>query len=296
MQMAKLSQQEMFQARWASPHITANETFPDVEKTIRFFGLQRSGNHGVISWILQNSPFDRTLFLNNCNANKCPYAYFSTLEVEGKRLSWIQAKDGEAPELIERAKQAQMQVVSYETGFTDLVKGKPTDLYDGTQLMDTHDIIVKRSFLNWLSSLWKMNAKKYPEVESRIENIEKNISAWVALNSPSADIPTHVTTIHFEKWNSAAEYRSELAKQLGLSNKNLDLPRIASYGGGSSFDGNSPKLDPNAMDLNARWKTLVDDHYFKGIIQTILDDDETLEVLNFTEMGVVEIMRREFGA
>lgn len=43
------------------------------ERTYIVIGLQRSGNHAVINWLLSNQQFEKLALLNNCTPHTNPY-------------------------------------------------------------------------------------------------------------------------------------------------------------------------------------------------------------------------------
>ena len=123
-------------------------------KKMRFFGMMKSGNHAVISWLHKNMNGGRYVFLNNCKAWEDPFASFCQVEIDGKEFRRSRLRGIELEGLLEQHPIARRDfTVSYEnkiprkqshlSGFSD---GLKRDFF-------CHQVEVILRYSNWMHSI-----------------------------------------------------------------------------------------------------------------------------------------------
>jgi protein O-GlcNAc transferase len=89
------------------------------------------------------------------------------------------------------------------------------------------------------------------------------------------------TTVNFNRWHNDRDYRCSLAASLGLNFTDAGLKSvIRRYGGGSSFDGSDYHGQADRMPVLQRWKTLANDQRFRQL---------------FSDKELVELSEQIFG-
>lgn len=269
---------------------------------IRVAGLQRSGNHAIIDWMIEQHRGKRICFLNNVvHGAEDPFQTAEQIETYGFEST---------SDLSQQRKD--VLVVSYEDqdgkmrgdcGFLDsafsdayeqehdALVGESGRRIDMLIMRDPYNFFASRlkklhtlsgtKDVDWLLATWKQLAR-FAQSEAGVLGQGSN-NACVFVN--------------FNAWFSSRQYRRQLCAHIEGHFSDASLKRLPHYGGGSSFDGHSmrplslttvmsewPKLlslqtylDANrylrrfrgarGMDVNQRWRSMRDDPEFKRIIK-----------------------------
>ena len=240
---------------------------------MRVLGIRRTGQHAVINWILRNCGREDTVFLNSCTMRRSAMRTCGESELNG-RLA------GRGYLLKRRmvaylaARKHPFVLNSYEAGYEegDLTPNFPDADFD-------HEILVTRSFVNWLPSfirlMRRMNPDSAPEALDISNGIMFEMMRYKA-HLLAAHSSQHVV-VCFDKWATSGAYRNEKLKALGLRELESGLGSLQKYGGGSSFS--ALKKPAEELVLTTRWQTMADDPYVLHFLRIAQADTAFMDVL-----------------
>lgn len=241
--------------RWAAHRDRLQR--PVNQSEIRFMGLRRSGNHAILSWIMQQLP-EKAYFLNNVAAGVSPLRFYHHHFPDR----------GYQPEAWGRFSDKGCLIHSYEDySLRDVVNPYTElrhDFWVG-KTIDRYDVLVLRDPFNLLASRLKKN---YMGVKTAGASV---VSLWIEhaqeYIGETAYLKPRKVVISYNQWNKSAAYRHAIALQLGLEFSDKGFSYVSSYGGGSSFDGQSFQGAAKGMDVENRWKVFAEDETFQSLIQ-----------------------------
>lgn len=263
------------------------------ENEIHVFGIQRTGQHAITSWIIGH--FDKVCYVNNLSAANQPkrrlrgihkpYWYFETKKkddwevskVEPIRLNqdaiilgteWIKPGLGLNNELSD-----QKELRTLELGANCFSKNQ-------------HYVSVIRTPYNNYASILKWN-KCRP-----LKNKDRFLKTWKCFarehigNTDS--FPHPKIFVRYDEWFSSKKYRKNISKQLGLEFTDKRLNVVMKIGGknryGSSFDNMAKQNQAQKMDVGNRWQEYADDPSFQYIMRDEELRDLSVEIFgNFPE-------------
>lgn len=223
---------------------------------LRCLGMRRSGNHGIIEWLIDAVEamhgVGSTVHLNNIplgvNGYRSRHQYPEPSDpVEYTRCMGIRR--------YRNFKQTALLLRSYEDFTLARFRQKEPQKYYG-QSERQCDVVIIRDPLNLFAS--RIKSKKIG-TKSDIEQIDLYLDHFRGHLADETLLP-----IFYNSWLTNSEYRDGILSALGLPvGHRLNL--ISSYrGGGSSFVGAHQALDPNT--LLRRWHSMRDDIYFRNQI------------------------------
>lgn len=269
---------------------------------IQFFGLQRSGNHAVLSWIFQQ--FDEPVFFfNNVTHFSDPIRNFHYANLPNMvPVTRGPAPDNPLHELAHARAQQRLEdirsatkhvlVLSYEN--LSLPKLRRRELLDAREeWIGKSDrirrVLLVRDFYNWLASRLRLFENKGQNLPL-LRGIEEHVSLWIMyakeyLEETNFLQPEDVVTISYNRWLGDATYRANLLGRLTVPLKDNANCHVPDVGGGSSFDGKSFSGDPEKMRLDERWRYLLEDK-FAGLIGPIRERIDEIERYNLQIFGL----------
>ena len=246
-----------------------------VEKEIRFVGLQRSGNHAVINWILQQctgdylffndvDPLDplneRRLTEGNLDIDKYECVLYS---FEDRLLNTITS--AKCYPLTDSYR------LNVKKRYDILIMRDPYNLFASRS---NHNVVLPKSshYVSGLSipNLWITYAKEYLNETSLLNN--------------------NKIVINYNRWCISKQYRKEIAEKLELTHTDAGFNDIPDFGDGSSFNKRDYNNKAIMMKTDSRWKyvgnqqeylSLFRDKKLVDISNKIFDVDNDLE--NFIE-------------
>lgn len=242
-----------------------------VKLAMRIFGMQRSGNHAVISWLQRNLPVDDTIFYNDCEFGH-PTTSFNTVEMRGRTSNHRIRKVLRMPKLealMEATQTCGIHLISYENKqvqHREALDGYMTPGYENGPPLK--DVIVTRGFLNWLASFYKLKLRTRPNWLDELNEI--HIPAYVAHLEEAAK--ADVFHIAYEAWASDADYRLNTLKALGIESVDNHIGPMTTYGKGSSFEG--ADAEPEKIAQAQRWVAFLDDARFKEAVRVAFEDPD----------------------
>lgn len=230
----------------------------------RLFGMRRSGNHAISSWICRNAPAGRAVFFNNCEPGKPLEQGINGLEIDGRRCP-----DTGAEAALAEVEDGALLLCSYEDvppGRTRRGREAPLDpVFAGGKT----DIIVYRSPLHWAASLLRKLQRNQD-----LQPIRRSIMMLRAfeiyadlLDSVAGE---NVIPICYDCWVSTPEARLSVLEQLGLQLRDNGLGPVQAYGGGSSFQPDERKA--TALQVLERWQAMQEDPEFLALVTLISSD------------------------
>ena len=227
---------------------------------VRVFGLQRSGNHAVIEWILDQHLGKRTCFLNNVgHGDRDPFTTAKQVSPSGL---------GSESDLkaVRRARK-HVLIYSYEDDLSRMQKGctlldavhdegfeKQRMRYVGQSEHRMNLIVLRDPFNFFASRLKKLNALTGPKDIDAIKGSWKLI-ATRALQMGS-DVGGEDFCIIYNYWFTDEKYRRRLSERLFGRFSDASLDYVSGYGGGSSFDSGRGRL--NLRIIRRKWRRLLD--------------------------------------
>jgi hypothetical protein len=232
---------------------------------LRVFGLQRSGNHAIIEWILDQHAGKRTCFLNNVgHGDQDPYTTTRRIALEGFGSNL----DIEA---VRRA-QKDLLIYSYEDDLSRMRQG--ATLIDAMHDEDFEaqrvryvgesehrvNVIVLRDPFNFFASrVKKLDALTGTKDLDAIKETWK-LMAQRALRMRS-DFTGDEFWINYNAWVSDQEYRRRLSMRLFGVFSDASLAYVSGHGGGSSFDSDHGRLSLRV--IRRKWRRLLDPKVYR---------------------------------
>lgn len=237
-------------------------------KEIFLYGIHRSGNHGLINYLLGHI-FER-LPEKKCKKilkekQKNPQKNRLLLRKENIHINLagryrLGEKTPPAP------KHVPFQILSHENT-TDIKLNKNQLMYDtGRKKANKKCIILLRDPYNTLASLIEYDSKKGRDrkfIEKRVDytiDIWKNFAKEFFLVE---DLPSWVMPVSFNKWFSDEDYRKEISDFIGEPHSDLGLNLVSSIG--SSFNKYHYSHKAQEMKVLDRYKEMPD--YYKNILK-----------------------------
>lgn len=252
-------------------------TTSSVELAIRIFGMQRSGNHAIISWIQRNLQVDDTIFFNDCSFGHPPTS-FNTVDISGNVMTHRIRKVmrlHKLQEVMTASNTRRTHLISYENKqvqYREPLHGYMTPGYETAPAFK--DVVITRGFLNWLASFYKLKERTRPKWLDELNEV--HIPAYVhhLVEAQKDD----VIAIAYEDWATDADYRSGVLETLGVPCLDNDIGPMATYGKGSSFEGAAAK--PESVAHADRWVHYLDDARFKEAVRVAFEDDAFRDLMD----------------
>jgi len=229
-----------------------------------FYGLKRSGNHGIMTWIA--SSLDKpVVLLNNALPFTDPYETFNH---DGKWDSGLNCfKIPEKWNDPIRFAQKEYLFISFEDiNITELdakkiIPCRKTAIGSSSSLKI---IFILRDPFNFMASRF---CKKTPTI-SEFNKLSDALNAWkmyaYEFLGKTEYIPDKIL-INYNRWFIDQNYRKGLAKKMNIpfSDKGIDI--VPTAGQGSSFDRLSYNGRAQEMKVLERWKNISTKPEFKKL-------------------------------
>ena len=272
---------------------------------IRVYGIRRSGNHAIISWIFQH--FNHTVVhLNDVRKHHVdPYQAFSQVSVKGmsfwnckpKLTSYIKHKIQKRSlmeftivdpavnvEYIRNYDPKECLIVSYEDYPLDKrnlhIYDQEHDQYVGKSDRILN-VVILRDAHNLCASLIKAGFMTNRN-HAKFTDLFKEYSRILLGQTPDSSLP--LICINYNQWCIDRRYRIEVAEQIGFHTTGDPFLKVSHKGGGSSFDKLAASKQPEKLKNTLhRWKALEDNPLYQSIFQ-----DEELTYLSNQVFGNIE--------
>ena len=259
------------------------------EKEIRLFGIKRSGNSAIVSFILGHYGSDEVVHLHNTdfsfrqrNRRSSPSAFYDMLEEIGidKVRCYLNTSEHNYPE------SSHFRVISEKMMDRNYSYNMDKDWYNwhygfGKKKFSekTYNIVLIRSPHNNLASLLKILQMGRGFQKHLFFNFAEDWLMYAREVLGETNYFEKKIVCNFDEWFSSEDYRKEISSKLGLEYSNKGIHNVI-RAVGSSFDGMRFAKEAQKMKVLDRWK------YFK-------DDEGYLEVLNNDE--IIDKTKKLFG-
>lgn len=267
---------------------------------VRVFGIRRSGNHAIISWIINNYP-GSLLFVNNINGHDTiPFPYSPIMpdqkkpfqdRITVKSIPYFQAKKKLSSlvkfifnrpsiySLVPSDKSVDLSYLlktdkdclmySFEdihiSDFRLLRFYESAEQYIGSSKSKIN-IVVLRDPFNLFASLIKSKMLKKDSQDSQNYISLYKKFALSYLHSLSMEDHNNLF-INYNKWMSQEDYRIDIANRLGLlPEARYLIETVVDRGGGSSFDQLSYNNNASSMKVFERWKVYSSDPFYLDLL------------------------------
>lgn len=208
---------------------------------LRVLGLQRSGNHAVIEWILEQHSGKKACFLNNVrHGEHDPYVT--------ARQSYSYGFGDDRNPVAVRSAPKHVLIYSYEDDHRQMQEGRNilASVYDEgferarEQYLGRSkhrlDIIILRDPFNFFAS----RLKKHDSLPGVVRDLDVTRSNWKVLAThvlaEDANPMGNTLFVNYNRWFSDKQYRRDLSARLLGSFSDASLSAVSGFGGGSSFD------------------------------------------------------------
>ncbi|ASC70720.1 hypothetical protein XM38_016650 [Halomicronema hongdechloris C2206] len=228
------------------------------ERLIQFCGIQRSGNHAVINWIIAQQSL-KTCFINGVNPRHNPW--FNNWGIAYHNYDYWPRERDRTGALVSK----QLLLCSYENQPLNHVFDPSFRLQryvGGSRRRDS--VLLLRDPYNTFASWFKAG---WPLSEDTIYLWKQYAREYLGL---SQQTPPGTVMIAFNQWFTQADYRQRLADALDLPFTDHGLDRITHHGGGSSFEQQVLQGKASHMKVLERFKGFLDHPDF---IQIFRDPD-----------------------
>ncbi|MCP4353702.1 MAG: hypothetical protein GY795_50285 [Desulfobacterales bacterium] len=248
-----------------------------------FYGLKRSGNHAIMTWIAGN--LDQPVVLLN---NSLPFTDpYKTFNHDGK---WDPGLDCfKVPEKWDdpiRFEQKKYLFISFEdiniTGLDEknIIPDRISAVGSSSSLKI---IFILRDPFNFMASRFCKKTKTVSEFRELPDALDAwKMYAFEFLGKTS--YITNKTLVNYNTWFKDRNYRIQLAEQLNIPFSDKGINIVTTAGRGSSFDQLSYNGNAQQMNVFERWKNIAAEPDFQKLFK---DQDEILE-LSETIFGEIE--------
>ncbi|MDB9529866.1 hypothetical protein PN498_28020 [Oscillatoria sp. CS-180] len=251
----KISQKVSYALGTKARTIRTKLGLPINQKLIRFCGIQRSGNHAVINWMIAQE-HRKTCFINGAFPGTNPWHQNWGIAYPNFPY-WPKERDIKGA-LVSK----ELFIFSYENQPLSDIEADKSALADyiGNSRED-YTVVILRDPYNTFASWMKRHTPVTPSV---IELWKRYAYEFVGksnlINSPKI-------LVSFNQWFSDQTYRQNLAHQLGLEFTDHGLREVSHHGGGSSFDGQGLRGQATHMNVLTRFHHYVSNPQFQAIFE-----------------------------
>lgn len=246
--------------------------------SLRVFGMRRSGNHAILSWLQRNAPGGRSVFLNNCKPGTDPLQNARGIEVNAAHASQNKARRDMAA-VTGKAGDGALLLVSYEDtspaefGLSRQISGS----FDAE--LFSHNLLIYRSFLNWSASLLKkMQGNEGYTLVRRNAILLRTVDSYIRLlELVRQSRELGFVAICYDRWVASESYRSTLLQELGLQQQDNSLGKVQSYGGGSSFQKEAASA--TELQTDRRWTQMRNEPEYQAVLHLAARDTALMAAL-----------------
>ena len=174
-------------------------------KTIILYGLRRSGNHFLISNILQH--FNNTVHINNClDFSFDSYINYKNIDITTNRSDRV----------FTGFKNADCVVISMENKTIDA-----SELEKFKNIDDCHIVLLLRNPYNNLASAWKEYILPSKLNRVKPEQLEEIHSLWI--DYADKYLAGGVVNVLYDSFVESEEYRMRIITSLGITFQNVNI-------------------------------------------------------------------------
>jgi len=252
---------------------------------LRVFGLQRSGNHAIIEWILDQHAGKRTCFLNNvAHGDQDPFTTTTQIALEGfGSTADVEAVRRAPKDLLIYSHEDDLSRMRQGATLTDAIHDEDFEQqrirYVGESEHRLNVIVLRDAFNFFASRLRKLDALTGTKDVEAIKESWK-LMAQRALRMPR-DFAGEEFWISYNAWVSDEAYRRRLSARLFGQFSDASLRYVPGHGGGSSFDSDG-RLTLRV--IRRKWRRLLDPkvyrHTGRYLRRLMAKDGRSMKVLD----------------
>ena len=246
------------------------------ERLYLVHGMQRSGNHAIINWMIAQR---KMVFFNNIYPIK--HVLERRIEIRENReyRSWYEAelhrKYGGIIGAIKRPfKRRYPTLVSLEDHRLDLqpFSHPPAERWNVLILRDPRNLFASR-----IHRAWKVEHPAYPrEMNDQMIRVIETWKEHAREFLGDTSVLSRRVGIYFNLWFNNENYRREVSARLELPFSDRGKEEVTAYGGGSSFDGKSFHGKSDEMKVLERYQMLSGKE--KELFEKVMEDKELQEL------------------
>ncbi|UJH92461.1 hypothetical protein LZ575_08175 [Antarcticibacterium sp. 1MA-6-2] len=249
------------------------------KKEFRLVGLSRSGNHGVINWII-NQLEGRYCFLNCTEPKHNPFSTVRPLNADGdvyrtniRDFNLDQEKTG-------KFSSKDFLLYNHEDCFLGPLNGKffqqKKTEWTG-ESKERKDILLLRDPYNLFASRLKSGLIRghYTHHGSKpisLLTLQRLYKQHAREFLGEKNYLKNKILINFNLWARSRDYREKLAIELGIPFTDKGFKEVTEVAGGSSFDGTKFSGMAHKMDVNDRWKKYAADPEFQDLFDPEINE------------------------
>ncbi len=234
--------------------------------TILLAGVRRSGNHGLLNWIIGN------LSGKVIHINALPHSDLTPEMYEKNSRKPDDEKSGETsprypvPDSIEleysegewvNFHHADWLILSLESVKIRQLKGRIADFSERTKCKS---VLLLRDPLNNAASMYKNRRSRGSSDENSQSSVGHVLVCWEQHAEEMVEADSFWTTrVLFNRWIIDRGFRDQIMADLGLTNSDSGFGKISGHGR-SSFDQNQD--DAGKLDLEGRYRSMISDQTF----------------------------------
>ncbi|WP_161490476.1 hypothetical protein [Roseovarius indicus] len=240
---------------------------------IKVFGLQRSGNHAVLNWLLSLDQ-ENMLFFNNLKLDQDILEAPSPVSLPGGVRAFSRRIEGKPffyPELVDQFRtDGGTLVCSYEQidmGSFDENRLDKRVFDEFGPASSRKNVLIVRNPFNFLPSIYKLFLQHHKGDDRKaMASAKLRLQRWkhyarLAIEQQKSKCKRFQPVL-FERWLEERSYRDEVAAYLGLTNHDRNLSFVSDAGGGSSFEG----LSVDRTKIASRWANAEKKEEFQRLV------------------------------
>ncbi|WP_238364097.1 sulfotransferase [Mesobacterium pallidum] len=244
---------------------------------LRMYGMRRSGNHAIASWLQRNAPDGRAVFLNNCKPGTDPLRSFRGIEM-GDAHAQARKAQRDLASVTAEAGDGALLLISYEDAVPERDEGARRLSGPMDEALFTAEVAIYRGFLNWAASLLKkLQANDSFGLSYRAGVLLRSVDTYCRVLDRVAAADDRLVPICYDRWTEDDAYRARLLDRLGLELRDNGLGEVQGYGGGSSFQKDATRAEE--LQTANRWQQMSGDPEFQAVLHLAARDTALVDRL-----------------
>lgn len=210
-------------------------------KEIRIFAMMRSGHHAVINWLFEQLP-GNVLFINRILGRRVFYENYSDAYKVWNPDFFIYNFEDETPEIA-------LNLLKRISPIFNLGKSPVIDIL---VLRDPYNLFASR--IKMESIIIECGRKNTSPVGAITPAALKTWKTYAREFIRKTNILSNPICLNYNSWVQSIAYRKSITDRVGCCFTDDGINEVPTFGGGSSFDGETYQNNAQAMQLNERYK------------------------------------------
>ncbi len=243
-----------------------------MKKVFIVHGMKRSGNHGIINWLIAH---DRFLFYNDIIQIAPILTGEKTIPAPVDFNQWFKRK--RLPSLLKLSFFMKKFILRKYSLIASLEDHSLSVRPFYNVPCELTNILILRDPCNLFSSrIRKAGQIKHPAYSLDKDRLkDKDLELWKSHANEFAGVTNHLENkvcICFDAWFSNQDYRKQISQKLNLEFTDAGFSKISNKGGGSSFDKTSFDGNNQMMNVLNRKANLMESE--QQLLEEILADND----------------------